>query len=64
MVRVEPGTTSLGVMGLNMMSDRRSPEVVEAAIDETVRAIAENRVPVDLIHGRSNRGDIELTSIS
>ena len=57
-VRIEPGTSSLGVMGLNMMSDRRSPEVVGAAFEETVNAIAENRIPADLIPGRS----IRLTS--
>jgi hypothetical protein len=45
-------------MGLNMMSDRRSPEVVGAAFEETVNAIAENRIPADLIPGRS----IRLTS--
>jgi NTE family protein len=63
-IRIEPGTSALGVMGLNMMSDRRSPQVVDAAVDETIRAIAENRIPADLIPGRSHRGDVQLTSIS
>jgi NTE family protein len=56
-VRIEPGASSLGVMGLNMMSDRRSPQVVDAAVDETVLAIAEHRIPADLIPGRSHPVD-------
>lgn len=63
-VRVEPGSSSVGAMGLNMMSDRRSSQVVEAAIVETVRAIDGRRIPADLIPRQSHRGDVRLTSIT
>ncbi len=48
-VRIEPGTSSLSAMELNMMSDRSSSQVVDAAADETLRAIEEGRIPSALV---------------
>ena len=50
-VRIEPGTSCLNAMGLNPMSQRRSHQVVTAAANETVRLIAEGRIPGPLLSG-------------
>jgi len=44
-VRIEPGRSSREAMGLNPMSDDRSHQVVAAAVQETVRSVAEGRIP-------------------
>lgn len=44
-IRIEPGASSRAAMGLNPMSDRRSQQVVSAAMKEIGRMVAEGRIP-------------------
>jgi len=44
-VRIEPSASSRDAMGLNPMSDERSQRVVAAAMQQTVRLVAEGRIP-------------------